>query len=99
MLTNPSRDPHDQRDRGTERRPISSAECVFLLSSLSRLLRNRKANLFSPPTVGWGSTPSDPGFGQNLDQSGVKAKLINLINSTRTLMRSECGPGCESWKL
>jgi hypothetical protein len=39
--------------------------------------------------VGWGSTQGEPSFGgQMQDNTSVKAKLINLINSVRTLMRS-----------
>lgn len=38
-------------------------------------------------TVGWGSTPSDPGFGGVQDTTSVKAKMVNLIASVRTLMR------------
>lgn len=37
--------------------------------------------------VGWGSTQSEQGFGTMQDNASVKAKLINLINSVRTLMR------------
>ena len=39
-------------------------------------------------TVGWGSTQNEPAFGGMQDNAGVKSKLINLINSVRTLMRS-----------
>ncbi len=40
--------------------------------------------------VGWGNTPIEPAFGGARDDAAsVKAKLINLISSVRTLMRSE----------
>jgi hypothetical protein len=40
--------------------------------------------------VGWGSTQNEPSFGGGgPDNTSVKSKLINLINSVRTLMRSE----------
>lgn len=38
--------------------------------------------------VGW-TTTADPGFGGARDDASVKAKMINLIQSVRTLMRSE----------
>lgn len=42
-------------------------------------------------TVGWGSTQNEPAFGGGVqDSTSVKAKVINLINSVRTLMRSTC---------
>ncbi|KAF2482208.1 Yos1-like protein [Neohortaea acidophila] len=39
--------------------------------------------------IGWGSTQNEPaGFGgSSQDSASVKAKMINLINSVRTLMR------------
>ncbi|KZF25952.1 Yos1-like protein, partial [Xylona heveae TC161] len=36
--------------------------------------------------IGWGTT-TDPGFGGSADSTSVKAKIINLIASVRTLMR------------
>lgn len=39
-------------------------------------------------TVGWGSS-QEPSFGGMQDQTSIKAKIINLINSVRTLMRSK----------
>lgn len=43
--------------------------------------------------VGWGSTPTEPAFGGSRDEAAsVKGKLVNLISSVRTLMRSECFP-------
>ncbi|KAK5014371.1 hypothetical protein LTR16_004609 [Cryomyces antarcticus] len=38
--------------------------------------------------IGWGNTPSDPGFGGVPDSQSIKAKMVNLIASVRTLMRS-----------
>jgi hypothetical protein len=37
--------------------------------------------------IGWTTTAADPGFGGVRDDASVKAKLINLISSVRTLMR------------
>ncbi|CAK4023756.1 related to YOS1, subunit of the Yip1p-Yif1p Complex, required for Transport between the ER and the [Lecanosticta acicola] len=41
--------------------------------------------------IGWGSSQQTPdGFGASssaADQASIKAKMINLINSVRTLMR------------
>ena len=39
--------------------------------------------------VGWGNVPIEPGFGGSRDDASVKAKMINLISSVRTLMRSK----------
>ena len=45
---------------------------------------------FNDP-VGWGSAPTEPAFGGSRDEAAsVKGKLVNLISSVRTLMRSEC---------
>ncbi|EON64166.1 hypothetical protein W97_03396 [Coniosporium apollinis CBS 100218] len=38
--------------------------------------------------IGWGAS-SDPGFGGAPDTTSVKAKIVNLIASVRTLMRSQ----------
>lgn len=38
--------------------------------------------------VGWGNTPTEPSFGGSNDAASVKGKLVNLISSVRTLMRS-----------
>ena len=39
--------------------------------------------------VGWSNTISDPGFGGgSSNDASVKSKLINLMTSVRTLMRS-----------
>ncbi|KAF2403890.1 Yos1-like protein [Trichodelitschia bisporula] len=38
--------------------------------------------------IGWGtSAAADPGFGGAPDTTSVKARLVNLIASVRTLMR------------
>lgn len=42
--------------------------------------------------VGWGNTPTEPSFGGSNDAASVKGKLVNLISSVRTLMRSELSP-------
>ncbi|KAK7729574.1 hypothetical protein SLS57_002062 [Botryosphaeria dothidea] len=39
--------------------------------------------------IGWGQS-AEPGFGGVQDSQSVKAKLINLIASVRTLMRTSC---------
>lgn len=40
--------------------------------------------------VGWGTAPHSPSFGgASNERDGVKAKIVNLITSVRTLMRSE----------
>ena len=40
--------------------------------------------------VGWGNTPTEASFGGGgNDAASVKGKLVNLISSVRTLMRSE----------
>lgn len=42
--------------------------------------------------VGWGGTPTEPAFGSGGSRdeaASVKGKLVNLISSVRTLMRSE----------
>lgn len=46
--------------------------------------------LSSISTVGWGNTPIEPAFGSagSREDASVKSKLINLISSVRTLMRS-----------
>ncbi|KAK5696806.1 hypothetical protein LTR97_008110 [Elasticomyces elasticus] len=39
--------------------------------------------------IGWGSAQNEPAFGGGVqDNTSAKAKMINLINSVRTLMRS-----------
>ncbi|KAL1310690.1 hypothetical protein AAFC00_000950 [Neodothiora populina] len=37
--------------------------------------------------IGWGSTQTEAQFGGGQDTQSVKAKMINLIASVRTLMR------------
>ncbi|KAF2435781.1 protein transport protein YOS1 [Tothia fuscella] len=38
--------------------------------------------------IGWGSTSAaEPGFGGQVDTSSAKAKIVNLMNSVRTLAR------------
>jgi hypothetical protein len=45
-----------------------------------------------PQLVGWTASASDPGFGGR-DDGSLKARLINLVSSVRTLMRSTY-PSC-----
>ncbi|KAF2771808.1 Yos1-domain-containing protein [Teratosphaeria nubilosa] len=42
--------------------------------------------------IGWGSSQQEPSFGGIQDQTSTKSKIINLISSVRTLMRSTCSP-------
>ena len=53
----------------------------------------RRADLLtyvSGAIVGWGNTPTEASFGGGgNDAASVKGKLVNLISSVRTLMRSE----------
>ncbi|KAF1355004.1 Yos1-like protein [Delphinella strobiligena] len=37
--------------------------------------------------IGWGSTQTEPAFGGGQDTTSMKAKIVNLIASVRTLMR------------
>ena len=53
--------------------------------------------------VGWGNTPTEPSFGGGgNDAASVKGKLVNLISSVRTLMRSKLSHSShakeESWR-
>ena len=48
--------------------------------------------------VGWGNTPNEPAFGASNDAASVKGKLVNLISSVRTLMRSEISPSSVFYK-
>ncbi|KAK5113089.1 hypothetical protein LTR62_003668 [Meristemomyces frigidus] len=49
--------------------------------------------------IGWGTSQqqSEPSFGGGSiqDNTSMKAKMINLISSVRTLMRSECAAPLE----
>lgn len=42
-------------------------------------------------TVGW-TASADPGFGRPGDDASIKARLINLVSSVRTLMRCTYTP-------
>jgi hypothetical protein len=42
--------------------------------------------------VGWTTSATEPGFGGQRDDASIKARLINLVSSVRTLMRSTCTP-------
>ncbi|KAL6711985.1 hypothetical protein ACN47E_003028 [Coniothyrium glycines] len=37
--------------------------------------------------IGWTAGAQEPGFGGQRDDASVKARLINLVSSVRTLMR------------
>ncbi|OQE24454.1 hypothetical protein PENSTE_c007G01580 [Penicillium steckii] len=37
--------------------------------------------------IGWGRSQAEPGFGASNDTASVKAKLIDIIASVRTVMR------------
>ncbi|KAJ5391441.1 hypothetical protein N7509_006931 [Penicillium cosmopolitanum] len=37
--------------------------------------------------IGWGRTQTEPAFGASHDSTSVKARLVKLIDSVRTLMR------------
>lgn len=39
--------------------------------------------------MGWSNTVSEPAFGASSADASIKSKLINLMTSVRTLMRSE----------
>ncbi|KAL9629345.1 MAG: hypothetical protein Q9204_005322 [Flavoplaca sp. TL-2023a] len=67
-----------------------------LISTVSILLVNAVAILSEDrflARIGWGSAPTEPAFGGSRDEAAsVKGKLVNLISSVRTLMRSELIP-------
>ena len=56
-------------------------------ASQSSIKMPQEANHNFTYAVGWGRMQSDPGFGASHDNTSVKTQLVNLINSTRTLMR------------
>ncbi|KAK5002314.1 Protein transport protein yos1 [Elasticomyces elasticus] len=67
------------------------SDSVLTRNPVSLLLVNAVAILSEDrflARIGWGSMPSDPGFGGAQDTASVKAKIVNLITSVRTLMRS-----------
>lgn len=73
-----------QRNSHPLRRPLSrqkyaSHEHTLILGTLET---NRER------AVGWGSVQQEPAFGGPADNTSVKSKVINLIASVRTLMRS-----------
>ncbi|WPH02615.1 hypothetical protein R9X50_00548000 [Acrodontium crateriforme] len=57
---------------------------VLLINSIAILSEDRFL-----ARIGWGSSQqAEPSFGSGMqDNASVKAKMINLINSVRTLMR------------
>lgn len=72
-----------QRNSHSLRRPLSRQKYAF---SLRAYIRARATN--QRRTVGWGSVQQEPAFGGPADNTSVKSKVINLIASVRTLMRS-----------
>lgn len=66
------------------------SEDRFLARSTHLHLYCREIATDSIQTVGWGSTQQEPAFGGPSDNTSVKSKVINLISSVRTLMRSTC---------
>ena len=46
------------------------------------------------PIVGWSAQSFEPSFGSSADPTSIKAKMVNLIASVRTLMRSESSVFC-----
>ncbi|RMY36056.1 hypothetical protein D0866_04196 [Hortaea werneckii] len=63
---------------------------ILLVNAIAILSEDRFLARSKPPKVGWGSSQQEPAFGGMQDNTSVKAKMINLINSVRTLMRSMC---------
>ena len=72
-----------QRNSHSLRRPLSRQKYAILdyipIFGNARLTRR---------AVGWGSVQQEPAFGGPADNTTVKSKVINLIASVRTLMRS-----------
>lgn len=66
---------------------LSSPKIAFLHEVSNYPMYVRVCGANSNTVVGWGSTQSDPGFGAVQDNASIKAKVINLINATRTIMR------------
>ena len=66
------------------------SEDRFLARSTHLHLYCREIATDNIQTVGWGSTQQEPAFGGPSDNTSVKSKVINLISSVRTLMRSTC---------
>ena len=73
---------HGECNRYPIRRPLSCAK--YVETGLQVYACSRSNTLFA---VGWGTTQSEPGFGATQDNASIKAKMINLISSVRTLMR------------
>ncbi|GAB7351569.1 hypothetical protein MBLNU459_g2192t2 [Dothideomycetes sp. NU459] len=68
-------------------RPAKRAPQTSAANEHTHLGEYRLANTAAPCAVGWGSTQTEPAFGGQADNTSVKAKIINLIASVRTLMR------------
>ena len=76
--------PHRSSDTNNNKPPVS----VLLVNAIAILSEDRFL-----ARIGWGNAQqqSEPSFGGGAgaqDNASVKAKMINLINSVRTLMRS-----------
>ncbi|KAF7508023.1 hypothetical protein GJ744_009920 [Endocarpon pusillum] len=63
------------------------SEDRFLARSVSRMSFHPRTILTHFSKVGWGRTQADAGFGGR-DDSGTKARTVDLIASVRTVMRS-----------
>ncbi|RMY94635.1 hypothetical protein D0864_05494 [Hortaea werneckii] len=60
---------------------------LFQVNAIAILSEDRFLARNALHKVGWGSSQQEPAFGGMQDNTSVKAKMINLINSVRTLMR------------
>ncbi|KAI9698375.1 MAG: hypothetical protein M1836_003955 [Candelina mexicana] len=56
-------------------------EAILLVNAIAILSEDRFL-----ARIGWGNA-SEPGFGGSPDSASIKAKIVNLIASVRTLMR------------
>lgn len=62
--------------------------CQFSPHPMMSMYTLLRSGLIHYNIVGWTSS-ADPGFGGQRDD-GIKARLVNLVSSVRTLMRSMC---------
>ncbi|KAL2808356.1 Yos1-like-domain-containing protein [Aspergillus granulosus] len=61
---------------------LRSAVTILLINSMAILSEDRFL-----ARIGFGRTQADPAFGASYDSTSVKAKIINLIASVRTVAR------------
>jgi hypothetical protein len=63
-------------------------------------IRDAEQLLTGECLVGWTASAAEPGFGGQRDDASVKARMINLVSSVRTLMRSTFPhtAGIGSWR-